>query len=225
MDKRCPKCGETKALKEFRVRGYSRRPGTKPLPDTYCRDCRRATARQWARQKLRENPDFLEAERGRKRDYARRPEVIERKRDRYRDGRPVKLCALCGERLKMNWYAVCSACAARVGGQDRLSHVRRDYGLSPRDYLELILGQGGRCAACGRALEHRRGPAGICVDHDHATGAIRGLLCLGCNSAAGQLRDDWRVAYALGRYLRSWAKRNPLNQLYRASGQNETDVA
>lgn len=47
--------------------------------------------------------------------------------------------------------------------------------------------QGGVCAICGRAP---RDDISLHVDHDHATGAVRGLLCFRCNNAVGDLEDD-----------------------------------
>ena len=44
----------------------------------------------------------------------------------------------------------------------------------------------GKCATCDRAVS-------LVVDHDHATGAFRGLLCVPCNSAL-DLLDTQRVA-------------------------------
>lgn len=42
--------------------------------------------------------------------------------------------------------------------------------------------QQGRCGICGREDLTRR----LAVDHDHASGMIRGLLCIRCNLAEGQ---------------------------------------
>lgn len=49
--------------------------------------------------------------------------------------------------------------------------------LSDEEYAALFDAQGGGCAICGNAPKTRR----LHVDHNHATGAIRGLLCYRCN--------------------------------------------
>lgn len=47
----------------------------------------------------------------------------------------------------------------------------------------LLTIQKRHCAICWDVLaEH--------IDHDHATGAVRGMLCSGCNSGMGRLGDD-----------------------------------
>ena len=60
----------------------------------------------------------------------------------------------------------------------------RTYGITPSDFEDMAKEQGGVCAICGRA------PAGkkrrvLSVDHDYPTGAVRGLLCVRCNSCLG----------------------------------------
>lgn len=65
-------------------------------------------------------------------------------------------------------HRVCRACAKlRNGFRERL------YGLSQEEYDELLAGQHGVCAICGR----ESGSRALAVDHDHASGTIRGLLC------------------------------------------------
>jgi hypothetical protein len=63
----------------------------------------------------------------------------------------------------------------------------------------MLNGQGGACAICktpAADLDRR-----ICVDHDHVTGGVRGLLCSNCNSAIGKLQDDPDVVAAALAYL------------------------
>jgi hypothetical protein len=53
----------------------------------------------------------------------------------------------------------------------------------------MLVAQGGGCAICGST--DTKGPGQFfAVDHCHETGAVRGLLCLCCNTALGQLGDD-----------------------------------
>jgi hypothetical protein len=52
----------------------------------------------------------------------------------------------------------------------------------------LYEAQGGRCYICQRATGARRR---LAVDHNHATGEVRGLLCKPCNrDVLGHLRDN-----------------------------------
>jgi hypothetical protein len=61
--------------------------------------------------------------------------------------------------------------------QHRVHELRRRYGITPDDYDAMADAQGGVCAICG--LPPRKGT--LDVDHDHATGRVRGLLCRRCN--------------------------------------------
>ena len=59
--------------------------------------------------------------------------------------------------------------------------------MTPFEYDELLNKQDGRCAIClGTDNNGKR----FDVDHDHATGLIRGLLCRLCNQALGMFKDD-----------------------------------
>lgn len=58
------------------------------------------------------------------------------------------------------------------------------YRLTLQEYDDLLAAQGGACAICLTV------PAVFCVDHDHASGAVRGLLCRRCNALLGHARED-----------------------------------
>jgi hypothetical protein len=80
----------------------------------------------------------------------------------------------------------------------------RAYGLEPGQYEEILREQCGLCAIC-REPEHATRqdgtPRPLNVDHDHASGAIRGLLCGGCNKTLGNMRDDPARLRAAADYL------------------------
>lgn len=71
---------------------------------------------------------------------------------------------------------------------------RWKYGLSPAEYDAMVAAQDGRCAICGAIST-------LFVDHDHATGKVRGLLCCACNTALGMLRDSQSVMRAAAAYM------------------------
>lgn len=76
----------------------------------------------------------------------------------------------------------------RTYEQRRDAVLRREYGITLEQYNELLSAQGGRCAIC-RADAPGRGKTFV-VDHCHASGRVRGLLCNGCNVGLGHFRDD-----------------------------------
>jgi hypothetical protein len=99
------------------------------------------------------------------------------------------------------WAPYCKPChnargkasKDRIGGS-RTYHLKRRYGISAADADLMLEEQGGLCAICKAA------PA-VHVDHDHATGAVRALLCFNCNGGLGQFKDDPMVLHAAAYYV------------------------
>jgi hypothetical protein len=81
----------------------------------------------------------------------------------------------------------------------RLYRLLTKYRLTAEDFEMLWDYQDGRCAGCGG--EFGRGKEGLHVDHDHATGQVRGLLCAPCNTAIGLCRDSGVRLRQLAAYL------------------------
>lgn len=91
----------------------------------------------------------------------------------------------------------CKTCEAP---SRREYHLKTTYGIEWDEYEALLEKQGGVCAICRR--DCRDSAKGVlCVDHDHDTGEIRGLLCSQCNAGLGNLSDNPEVIYAAASYL------------------------
>lgn len=74
--------------------------------------------------------------------------------------------------------------------------------MSLEQYDALLVAQRGCCAVCGSPGIAPRGKrAKLNVDHDHSTGAIRGLLCHACNAALGRVDDDTNILQLMIDYL------------------------
>jgi len=83
-----------------------------------------------------------------------------------------------------NWYLKNKK---KCNEDSRKSRLRLNYGLTATDYNRMFEQQNGCCAICGR---HQSGLSKrLCVDHDHKTDEVRGLLCSNCNSGLGYFKD------------------------------------
>jgi hypothetical protein len=70
--------------------------------------------------------------------------------------------------------------------------LKKGYGISLETYNEMLEQQGHVCAICGKPeqIVAKGRIKALAVDHNHATGEVRGLLCQACNKALGLLQDD-----------------------------------
>lgn len=70
--------------------------------------------------------------------------------------------------------------------------LKQKYGVTVLQVMEMAEAQEHKCALCFRVcgVSERSGYHKLCVDHNHATGEIRGLLCHFCNSLLGRFNDN-----------------------------------
>ena len=78
--------------------------------------------------------------------------------------------------------------------------IRTHYDIILDEYNAMLADQGGVCAICGRTQEENG--KRLSVDHDHETGAVRGLLCKSCNSGLAMFQDSPEIFHSAADYLR-----------------------
>ena len=83
---------------------------------------------------------------------------------------------------------------------------RKRFGMTLADYDAKWTDQNGVCAICGHPEKGTRNGKvrWLNVDHNHTTGAIRGLLCTNCNVAVGMMGESWNILLAAIAYLDKW---------------------
>ena len=77
--------------------------------------------------------------------------------------------------------------------------LAKKYNLTVPEYEAMKSRQNGLCAICERVPSSVRG---LFVDHDHATGKVRGMLCCTCNAILGMARDNETILSNAIAYLR-----------------------
>jgi Recombination endonuclease VII len=92
----------------------------------------------------------------------------------YRENHRLTLC----EKAKANWHSK----AKFETEKNTAIRRKRRYGLTTEQYEAMLVFQDGKCALCGTGKP-------VDIDHDHASGRVRGLLCRSCNVGLGQLGD------------------------------------
>jgi len=175
--KQCPQCRVEKPTRAF--------GRNKSLPDGlsfYCLECNHERNGAWYRQSRAAIGKSV-------RDHSWIPEGF-------------RWCPRCRQAIAHEAFSrntrqasgfgrLCLACH-RASSND--AYWKRRYGLTRADVAVLRAGQGDACAICGAAQpEH--------LDHDHATGRIRALLCQRCNQGLGLMRDNPAVLRAAADYV------------------------
>jgi hypothetical protein len=131
--------------------------------DIYCRTCKSNQNKRWRV----ENPEYID--KNRKRDNERsqkwgkaNPDRVSAAQKKYCKNNPRKMLA---------------------------KHLKRKFAMDVEVYEKLLEVQNNTCKICGCVFLGRK-INGPCVDHDHCTGKVRGLLCRLCNSGLGGFRDN-----------------------------------
>lgn len=80
-------------------------------------------------------------------------------------------------------------------------HLKVRYGISADEHEAMQASQNYVCAICDQPETRRQGTR-LSVDHCHATGMVRGLLCDRCNTVLGRVKDDVTILERAISYLR-----------------------
>jgi len=83
----------------------------------------------------------------------------------------------------------------KVKASNRNTKLKRAYGITQEQFLEMSSKQDNKCACCGKDRK-------LVVDHCHTSGNIRELLCNPCNTALGLLNEDTTIIQNLSNYIR-----------------------
>lgn len=178
--KTCSKCGKNKSIKEFRKKTRSK--------DGHGPECKKCSATVWKRWHLKNvmkhrqnaktwlsnNHDkrLVQASKWRKNNK----EKISQINSRWSENRDPKVA-------KAAW---------------RRTWLKSTYGITSEQYDEMLKKQKGLCRICGGVNKSGRR---LHIDHDHSTGAIRDLLCFGCNGGLGGFKDNQELLFKAIQYL------------------------
>jgi len=191
----CRKCLEEKPLSAFsRERG--RLSGQ-------CRDCRRGYVRAWQEEnrRLRSLSDAEAATLSCRECGAAKAADSFGKNWTTVSGRNSE-CLECSRLRDRARYARDSN---KRKAQAKWGAVKQKFGLTKEQWQTIFHEQDGLCAICCDDLnavpEGRKDKRTACIDHDHRTGRVRGLLCARCNQGIGLLREDDRILARAIEYL------------------------
>jgi len=107
-------------------------------------------------------------------------------------------CKICrGIAKRARYQAEAPSFAAR--------HLKRTYGIGPERFAAMVEAQGNACAICRKDMGTGRGRH---VDHCHATGQVRALLCGQCNNALGNAKDDPALLRQMADYIERHGRDN-----------------
>lgn len=118
---------------------------------------------------------------------------------RHTDGKRFRCKACESTTNKENRALLKTNSPEALAEKDRVSNLKRTYGISLPEWNAKLEAQKGVCAICsGTCVSGRR----LSVDHNHTTGKIRDLLCGNCNHGLGKFLDNPELLLKAVDYLR-----------------------
>jgi len=128
----------------------------------------------------------------------KKPATLEffHKANKYKDGLQYE-CKECRQKYHKKHYRKTGA------KKQRITNLKRNYGLTEDEYNAMAAGQEYKCAICKKPVTAtpNSSTAYFDVDHNHETGKVRGLLCRRCNLVLGMTHEDKLLLYATINYL------------------------
>lgn len=118
--------------------------------------------------------------------------------------------------IEVEWRRLCAVPCRRLADTinkrkpanryvERLGKLRRTYGISGVDFDAMWAEQSGLCAICHihMTLTEGRGlrSTDVCVDHNHTTNQVRGLLCADCNVGIARLKESKTIMLTAIEYV------------------------
>ena len=122
-------------------------------------------------------------------DYHKRPE------------RPIgvkPLCKICANAARKQKYEIYKS----NGTLNESIWRRSGLNIKYSEYLLRYEAVNGRCEICHKQFEK------LCVDHNHQTEKIRGLLCVPCNLAIEHLQESPKIMNNAIKYIQKYGGRN-----------------
>ena len=99
-------------------------------------------------------------------------------------GEPVHCKGLCASCYRKQYTP-----PKRTSEQARASRIKHRYGITIEQYQKMVEERNNLCDVCGNPPSESNTRAHwnkkLCIDHNHDTGRVRGLLCNDCNLAVG----------------------------------------
>lgn len=84
-------------------------------------------------------------------------------------------------------------------GYQKRNYLMVKYNMTFEDKHRMYLKQEYKCKICNKVFIEKK----LCVDHDHKTGKVRGLLCGKCNIGLGKFKDNIKVLKSAIQYLKT----------------------
>ena len=86
------------------------------------------------------------------------------------------------------------------------NRLKRIYGITMDEFERRVAEQSNMCAieGCFAPLTRDDKRTGACIDHNHKTGQVRGIICRNCNLCLGLLDDDYNKIVGLAKYIKQY---------------------